>query len=569
MNKDVIYIDIEDDITGIIGKVKAAGSKIVALVPPKRAGVLQSAVNLKLLQRAADATDKRVVLITSDHSLTALAAGVRMPVAKNLQSRPEVPELEAPTSDDEEIINGAELPVGEMAAAMGSGVAAASPKTLADKVGEDVDLRDAPKAKDLAAAGSGATAAKKAATPLGKKVSSKLNIPDFATFRNKFFLFGGIGAFLVIFLIWALVFAPHAKITISAQTIAVNIDRTLSLDPKAAASDTGKLALKPAVQTLKKSVATTFAATGQKDIGNKASGTITVYNCDSGSSFMIEAGTTFVASGGKQFKSNAATNVGGLSGSASSCRNSASHSGAGTGSVAVTAVDLGDEYNVPAGDFSITGIGGDIYASSSSAMAGGSHQMATVVSQEDVDKAKGQLAQPDTSGAKNELKKQFQGDYIVIEESFTSDQGQPSVEPAVGQQAQQAKVTVETTYTYVAVTRDDIKKVAGDVVNEALQGKENQQMYSLGDTSVAFQVFQKNDSGIYTARLIATGFIGPKIDTDALAEQITGKRFGEIQTLVNQIPGVQKVDIQLSPFWVNTAPSPDKIDVSFSVANGK
>jgi hypothetical protein len=558
MNKDVIYIDIEDDITGIIGKVKAAGSKIVALVPPKRAGVLQSAVNLKLLQRAADASDKRVVLITSDHSLTALAAGVRMPVAKNLQSRPEVPEVEAPAMDDEEIINGAELPVGEMAAAMGGGaVAGTVGKTLADKVDDDVDLRDAPKAKDLAA---GAVAAKKPATPLSKKVSSKLKIPDFTTFRNKFFLFGGIGAALLIFLVWALVFAPHAKITISAQTIAVNIDRTLSLDPKAASSDTAKLALKPNVQTLKKSVATTFTATGQKDVGNKASGTATLSNGYDSSGISIPQGTVLVAANGKKFTTNNTVTVPGATVSGGSIKS-------GTAKVGITASESGDSYNMAAQSYEVQGY--PSLGANSDATTGGTTQIATIVTQEDVDKAKGQLAQPDTTGAKNELKKQFQGDYIIIEESFTSDQGQPSVEPAVGQPAQQAKITVETTYNYVAISRDDAKKVAGDVVNAALEGKDNQQMYSLGDNNITFQVFQKNENGTYSARFISTGFIGPKIDTDKLAEQITGKRFGEIQTLVNQIPGVQKVDIQLSPFWVNTAPSPDKIEVSFSVANGK
>ena len=54
MQKDVIYIDTEDDITAIIGKVKAAKAKIVALVPPKRIGAIQSAVNLKLVHRAAE-----------------------------------------------------------------------------------------------------------------------------------------------------------------------------------------------------------------------------------------------------------------------------------------------------------------------------------------------------------------------------------------------------------------------------------------------------------------------------------------------------------------------------------
>jgi len=559
MNKDVIYIDIEDDITGIIGKVKAADSKIVALVPPKRAGVLQSVVNLKLLQRAADSNEKRVVLITNDHSLTALAAGVRMPVAKNLQSRPEVPEMEAPTTDEEEVINGAELPVGEMAAAMGGGAAVTKgAETLADEVSDTVDLRDAPKAKDLAA--DTAKPAKKAAAAGAFGKMGKLKIPDFKNFRNKFFLFGGIGAFLVIFLVWALVFAPHASIKISAQTIAVNIDRTLTLDPKAQASDPDKLTLKPNAQTLKKSVATTFNATGQKDIGAKAGGTATLSNGYDSSGFSIPQGTVLIAGDGKKFTTNNAVTVPGATVSGGGIKS-------GTVKVGITATESGEAYNMQAQGYSVQGYPN--LGATSEATSGGTTQIATIVTQEDVDKAKGQLAQPDTAGAKNELKKQFVGDYIVIEESFTSDTGQPTVEPAVGQPAQQAKLTVETTYNYVAIARDDVKKVATTVVNEALQGKTDQQVYSLGDNSVSFQVFTKNDNGNYSTRLIATGFIGPKIDTNALAKQLTGKRFGEIQTLVNQIPGVQKVDIQLSPFWVNTAPSPDKIDISFSVANGK
>ena len=66
MNKDVIYIDVEDDITTIISKIKASKERIIALVPPRRIGVLQSAVNIRLLARAATSADKRIVLITND-----------------------------------------------------------------------------------------------------------------------------------------------------------------------------------------------------------------------------------------------------------------------------------------------------------------------------------------------------------------------------------------------------------------------------------------------------------------------------------------------------------------------
>ena len=88
MKKDVIYIDIEDDITAVIEKLKNSKEKIIALVPPKGNAVLQSVVNLKLLKRAAEQAGKQPVIVTSNQALTALAGGLGLYIAKNLQSKP-------------------------------------------------------------------------------------------------------------------------------------------------------------------------------------------------------------------------------------------------------------------------------------------------------------------------------------------------------------------------------------------------------------------------------------------------------------------------------------------------
>lgn len=559
MNKDVIYIDIEDDITAIIAKVKSSSSKIVALVPPKRAGVLQSMVNLRLLKKAAEAKDKHVVLITSDHALVALASGVRMPIAKNLQSRPEIPTLATPVTNEDEVIDGAELSVGEMDAAMGK--KPQDDSSVADKLSEDIDLTDAPKASDLA----DKKADKKPAD--GKKGKGGFKIPDFMKFRNKILIFGGIGLFLIIFLVWALVFAPHASVKISAETIGVDANKTLALNAQAT-TDASKLTLKANVQQIKKPVSATFNATGQKDIGNKASGSINIVNCDSSGSFDIAANTVFTAADGHTFVSNAKATVPGYtSPTASACNNNPGNY-AGKVTIPVTASALGDEYNISATTFSVN-VPVVVSAKSSAAMAGGTHQMATVVTQADVDKAVAQIAQPNENDVKNELKKQFTGDVIVIEESYAANAGAPVIEPAVGQPAQQGKVTIEYVYTYVGIERNDAKAVLTDVVNAALEGKTDQQMYSLGDNSLKFQSFSALPDGTFNVRMITTAHIGPKIDTAALAKQITGKRYGEIQSMISQIPGVKNVDVTMSPFWVNTAPSTDKIDITFTVANGQ
>ena len=57
-DKDTIYIDIDDEITGIIDKVQGSKGKVVAFVLPKRAAVFQSIVNMKLLKRAADSGER-------------------------------------------------------------------------------------------------------------------------------------------------------------------------------------------------------------------------------------------------------------------------------------------------------------------------------------------------------------------------------------------------------------------------------------------------------------------------------------------------------------------------------
>lgn len=100
MNKDVIYIEPENDITDIITKIESSKQKIVALVPPKKAGVFRSIVNIKLITKVATSSKKTVVLVTTDPSITKLAAATKLPVTKDLQSAPAIPK--ADTNDGEE-----------------------------------------------------------------------------------------------------------------------------------------------------------------------------------------------------------------------------------------------------------------------------------------------------------------------------------------------------------------------------------------------------------------------------------------------------------------------------------
>jgi len=551
MKKDVIYVDIEDDITSIIAKVKGAAAPIVALVPPKRIGVLQSIVNLKLLQRAATGVDKRVVLITNDTALSGLAAGLSIPVAKNLQSKPEVAEVTALEMDDEDVINGEDMPIGILASS------SAQPEEKAKSFGA-ASFASKP---EKAAAASTTPLAARAAANAPKKGSSKL--PNFDSFRKKLFFIGGGVVALTAFLIWALAFAPHATVTITAQTNTINISQVLQLKQDATL-DADQHILPAVVQQTKKTTSVDFEATGKKEIGEKASGTVNIKNCDSNEAFVIPAGSVFKASSGETYTNGSAVTVPGFSGSASACRNTGA--GAGRAAAIVVANTIGPEYNIESTSYSVAGVSGDVTATGT-AMSGGSKQTVTVVSEDDIAKAREQLQSQDANSVKNELKKQFESDEIIITESFKADAQDPASTPRVGEQVSgKAKLTAETTYTLVGVKRSDLKSNFDAYLKAQLTGKEDQKVYASGDNGAQFSQFTTIDGG-YTTTVSTGAQVGPQIDETAVKAQLVGKRSGEIQQQLTNIEGVENVETKFSPFWVTKAPGENKITVKFLLKN--
>lgn len=540
MQKDVIYIDVEDDITAIIGKVKSSKEKIVALVPPKRIGAIQSAVNLKLVHRAAEQADKRLVIISNNAALMALAGSAGIPVAKNLQSKPEMAEIPALEIDDgEDIIDGSSLPN------------APEPSEAVDVDGASPVA--APVAVNAAAKRPKATASTESALGAAAVAAKdKVRIPDFDSFRKKLFIGIAAAVLLIGFLIWAIVFAPAATIIVSARTS----DSALNSQVKLADTATTSLkegSIKSTTKTTKKDISKSFTATGKKDVGTKASGTVSFSTRDIDNlGTTIPAGTILTSTSGATYTTDQSVTI-----------TMSNYRGAPTG---ISAAENGTKYNGATG--AMSGAPSGISATITSATTGGTDKTITVVQQSDVDSVSGDLAsQSDIDAAKKELKAQLEGDYIVLESSFKTDTGGVKPSPAVGDESSDGKGTLSgsVTFSIVAVSRSEAGKFLDAYFAQQIDGKANQKVYANGSKSVAFTNVTPTDGG-YNATISTNGKIGPKIDENALKEYAKGKRFGEIQDYVKQINGVEDIDVKFSPFWVTSAPNDTKkIQVEFKV----
>ncbi len=543
MQKDIIYIDVEDDITAVIGKVKAATHKIVAVVPPKHVGMLQSAVNLRLLARVAEQQGKRLVLITGNAALRGLAASAAIPVAKTLQSKPEIPEaVTIDTNDDDEIIDGAALPIGEHAASVDSAAKAIAAKDAA--------------AQSVIAAGAvgaaGVAAKKPRSTPMVPLVKGPIKVPDFSNFRNKLGLLIGGGVLLLALLVWAIVFAPTARIIVTARTSNVPITAKVTLAPDSK-TDQAAGTLQSTVKQIKKDLSIPYAATGTKDIGDQATGRVSFSTDSIGKlGYTIPAGTTVTANTGATFTTDANVTF-----SISNYRDN---------SVTVTATDRGTKSNGVTG--SVTGLPAGVYGKFTAATAGGTDKTVPVTTAGDIQAARDKAAsQNSDADMKKQLTEQFGGDYVVIDTSYNADLGGLTASPAVDQQAPEGKGTLTgtATYTLVAVSRAEIGKFTDAVLAAQLKGKPNQRVYDNGAKEANFTGVT-GDKTKTTANLAANAQVGPQIDDSALKEYAKGKRYGDIQSYVNAVQGVDSTDIKFSPFWVSSAPNDTKrITVEFKL----
>lgn len=545
MNKDVIYIDVEDDITAIIGKVKAAKEKIVALVPPKRVGVLQSAVNLRLLARAAEQSGRRLVLITNNQALVALSGPAKIPVARNLQSKPELAQVVARDidDDDEDIIDGAQLPVGELARMADPNAERVDPAL--DKAVDELDKNDTMTV--LAPPPVAGQAPARAKTKKGPKV------PNFSDFRKRLFLIIAGIVLLVGLLIWALVFAAHATVVITAKTMNATVNQKVTLDPNGP-NVLSTSTVHAIAQQQKKQQTVKFDATGSKDVGETATGTVK-FSTDSISALgkTIPAGTVLTSTSGLTYTTDQSVTM--------SISNS---SGATTG---VTAAGRGAKYNGAAGP--VSGAPAGISATLVGSTAGGTDKTVKVVTKEDVQKAAEQLTAQKDDTIKTQLQAAFGKDAVVINESYAVIQAAPVATPTVDAEADgQATLTSEVTYTMLAIPRTDLSSFLNGTLTKQLEGLHDQKVYDDGSNKVSFANFAKVDAAT-TVQLMAVGKVGPKIDEQAIKQQARGKRYGDIQSQLQTIQGVSGVDVKFSPFWVSTAPNDaNKISVEFKLSNG-
>ena len=541
--KDVIYIDVDDEITAIIDKVKDSDKKIVALVLPKRAAVLQSIVNMKLLKRATTEAKKNLVLITSESGLLPLAGTVGLHVAKSLNTKPEVPESPTPLSAKPDVIDEVDedLPldstrtVGEL-----SGLSASTEDDetieLDDEEPEGAESTNDGKAK--------------------KFKNRKFKIPNFNKFRV-LLLLSGVGVLLLVMVGYAAVVVwPKAKITIKTNSEAVDSSVVLTLKTGADTKlDAEKAIIKAQIQEVKKTITQDVPTTGQQNNGEKATGTVemTTKDCSAPYSVSAVAAGTGVSANGRTYITDQKANFSPTTFDfGTSCWN---YKASGIG---ITAQSGGAASNTGSATFTVSGRS-DVTATGSA--SGGTDNIVKVVSQADIDSAKQKITEQDTKPIALELKNALIGRSLYAMDS-TLSVGAPETKLSAELNAPADTLTVTQTinYSMFGVMQTELEQIIEASVKDKVDTNK-QTITDFGLDEAVFSIQGVTADGA-SVSMQATVVAGADLNPEAIKKQVAGKKAGGAKDIIMANPGVTDVNVEYSPFWVGAIPKRiDKITV--------
>ena len=299
-------------------------------------------------------------------------------------------------------------------------------------------------------------------------------------------------------------------------------------------------------------------ATGKKDVGDKAKGTVTIFN-NTGNSVSLSSGTTLTASNGQVFTLDNDVTVASASGDIFSGTKP------GTTDATVTAQNIGTDGNVPSGTTFTIGTGNTVAGKNDSAFSGGTKKTVTVVSANDIAKLHSKLAASVQDTAKQKLMQEASGDETVL--PILSD---PTLENQafnhhVNDQASQVSLTADAVYTGMAFSKDDLNQFATTIAKQ-----KNPQDSNIASNTVkesVNDVSQRTKAAATATVSIQAGLL-PNIDKQDIISNIRHKSLSDAKNSLSGLPQVDNAAVKFSPpipFLPNFFPTlPRKITVTLT-----
>lgn len=353
---------------------------------------------------------------------------------------------------------------------------------------------------------------------------------------------------LLVLLVAAYLFFVKATVTVFVEPKVLERDAEVTADPAATTADTEKKIIPGTVIETKVSGSGSGPATGSKQIGDPARGTVIIYNATS-NAVSFSQGTTLVGDSGLKFALDTSVQIASKSASAAALPSTSS-------SVGVTAVAIGPDSNILGGtELRVGGYSkSDVVAKVDQALSGGTSKTVTTVTGDDQKKLQAQVVDKLRQKAQDDLQAKMAAaggtPKKVIPEALAVIDGKYNFSKQVNDQAADFTLNATIHFKGVAYSDEDLRMIVSKLVETNIPGGF---ILDLNGTETQADVkrVDKDSKLIFAAKFKAK--LLPMIDTDALKDKIRGQSIAGATELIRQLDGVLGSEISLYP------PVPSKV----------
>jgi hypothetical protein len=375
------------------------------------------------------------------------------------------------------------------------------------------------------------------------------------TRRSRRTLITVFSAAIIILLLLTTIILPQADITIYAKTELLTRDMQVTVNASATAPDINQLIIPGTAINQSQQFSQNFQSTGVINTGQKAAGSVQLYNF-TGHLLKLGVSTTTLISGGNTY--HFLSDVANIKPTKYFANGTDVDPSSLTPPVAIVADQPGDSYNLPQGsrlEIHNTVLGNPsnlLYAQNNNqSISGGTAENINTVSATDLASAKTAIASSVIAASEQQLASSK--NLTLIDSGLSLQSPAITFNHAANDQSASFSGAVGGQLVGLAFSSSDLKKLVEQRIALTL----DKGAYLVTDQGESItESFTSYTPGAQSAVLTVhfSGLVSYKVDTSGLPNKIKGLNVTQIQNILSVDTNIQGADIVLKPFWVRNAP---------------
>ena len=349
-------------------------------------------------------------------------------------------------------------------------------------------------------------------------------------------------------------FFAAAKVTLWPETRIIKLLEPLTAEVGREKLDKEESIIPARTLTQEEKATRLFPASSNVIKESRASGIIRVFNAYTTSSYTLIAQTRFVSEEGRLFRIPVRIIIPGFT-----------DEGPGFIDIEVVAAEPGEDYNIGPASFSVPGLSGSpaftaIYAESTESITGGSEREVSVVSEDDIEKAKESLTKELTKKAVEALLGRVPEHMLATKDSISVDVTEADSLVGAGAELDQFNVSVSLVATVFMFLKADIDTLVDIFLAQELE--EGERIFK--DKTVTYFKKITVDEGANTVALEfgVEAIVYQYVDPTELKIKLRGKSKDVAESILASYNIFSQTDLSLWPFWISSLPrGVDKLEI--------